>query len=378
MLGKLDLVTGDDQREDPVLLQICRNVRLRRKAFSFLFQGSLFEPLFSCSIVPDASLAPTLDRLVSPLTMLLAILPASHKCSPISPSILAVTILLIHHKMTSVLPPIWPFQRAITMHGAFAPLALVLSSIAPSVFAIASQHVLYQLTNVAVPIFPLKLTLAMLLSFEVLSLIDRSIRERLIAISVLHVIFPATFILRSISMQVVALAIGLAVDPVHLLNIALCMYESTTPICFAILPMPLVDCAVWPRLHPTTILKALFISLSLIRNPLIKTFLDGLVCLLWLVVSKFSQLFPDLLHCRHACRLWHLFLFFLYLSHSLHLFERLPMKIRDHSDVFKIDLHVPQEIHKLDSFNSVALVYINLSEYLHHYVLRCFCCDIET
>lgn len=49
-------------------------------------------------------------------------------------------------------------------------------------------------------------------------------------------------------MRVSALAVRFIIDPLSLVNIAVCMHEFSLPVCFVVAPLAFVPRAVWPQL----------------------------------------------------------------------------------------------------------------------------------
>ena len=97
------------------------------------------------------------------------------------------------------------------------------------------------------------------------------------AIAVLLVILPTACVFRAISMKIISMAMRLAVDPVYLLDVTLCVDEPASSIRFALLPVPLIDCSIRPGLQTTAVFEAFLVCLALVRDPLVETFLDWLI-----------------------------------------------------------------------------------------------------
>ena len=93
----------------------------------------------------------------------------------------------------------------------------------------------------------------MLLPGEVLSIINRAISPGLFALPVLEVVTPLTLVLGTVDVDVLAVAVGLVVDPVAFVDVAVNMHELAMPVSPIVAPLPLIASAIWPDLDTETV-----------------------------------------------------------------------------------------------------------------------------
>lgn len=93
----------------------------------------------------------------------------------------------------------------------------------------------------------------MLLAGEVLTFVHRAIGPLFLTMAMLQIVHPLSLVARTIHVDVDALAIGLIIDPVTLVDIAVDVSELSEAVCPIILPIALITSTIGPNLDAKTV-----------------------------------------------------------------------------------------------------------------------------
>ena len=172
--------------------------------------------------------------------MLFAIFPSALVLSAILPDELAVAVSLVLSKVALILFTIWPDQMPVTVHFIVNPSASVILLVGPDIDTLSLNLIHFECTLVYGAIRKLELSSAVLLPLVVLSLVHRVIGPSLPTKTMLLIVTPSACILCAVRVSVDALAVGFIIDPVTLINIAICVMQRSLSISFAEVPLSLI------------------------------------------------------------------------------------------------------------------------------------------
>lgn len=96
----------------------------------------------------------------------------------------------------------------------------------------------------------------MLLTSHVFALVNGPVRPALLASAVLQVVAPVPLIHGAVDVVVDTVAIGLVIDPVSFVNIAINVGELALAMSAVVFPLALVAGTVWPLLLPVAVPEA--------------------------------------------------------------------------------------------------------------------------
>ena len=123
----------------------------------------------------------------------------------------------------------------------------------------------------------------------------------------LFVLFPLTTVLRSVKMAVGSMAVRLVILPMAVINITICMDQSSFTVCFVVSPVAFVEGAVGPDLDPLALSDlcltqpfALVLSAALKKDHGTTLSVPQLALKVVIVVQKVSQLLSHFLTDKKA------------------------------------------------------------------------------
>lgn len=158
----------------------------------------------------------------------------------------ARSVLLVVLVLALVTAAIWVTELTMAVHLVGQPGSFVHTTIAPCVTAIALDIVVGEVAEVVGAVAPGELALALLASFDVITFVASSIAPSLDTLAVLLVVLPLALINRTVEVQVFSLAVCFIVAPLTDIDIAIRMDQPAETMGLALEPLALVEGAVEP------------------------------------------------------------------------------------------------------------------------------------
>lgn len=217
----------------------------------------LTDPLLALTILPDALLCFAFAVGEEALTMLLAINPVTRVLLAIGPRVDTVARLLIVLIVTFVHATIGPPVCTLTVQLRLLPRALIMATVRPDELSVAINLVVTPATLVDALIGELEFAVTVLHAVEELACVDGAVLELLSTGTILQVVLPETVVFLTVSVDVCAESIGLAVHEFALVLVTVRVLNESNTVSHAITPVTFILRAVAPRLLAAAVLNEL-------------------------------------------------------------------------------------------------------------------------
>ena len=219
----------------------------------------------------------------------------------------SMALLFVFDVSSAVLSAVLPREHALPVHHVVFPLAFVLAAIVPLIGALALHAIIDEGSFELTSVLPLEATPPVLLALVVLTFVDSAVRPVLLPLPMVLIINPITLVIRTIVMEIGALAIRSVILPVAHVYIAIAMDDTPETLLLVLVKVAVIPSAIRPNLRSfamthragplTGILHIAFMDSLLPRLDRETIFVDQLFAEL-IVPLELCQVFQLLLHDR--------------------------------------------------------------------------------
>ena len=161
----------------------------------------------------------------------------------------SVALFLVLDISSAILPAVLPREHALPVHHVVFPLAFVLATIVPLVGALALHSIVDEGALELAPILPLKAPPPVLLPLRVLAFVDGAVRPVLLTLPMMLIVDPITLVIRTVVMEIGALAIRSVILPVAHVYITIAMDDTPEALLLILVKVAVIPGPIRPDLR---------------------------------------------------------------------------------------------------------------------------------